>query len=301
MLRVTVAAVALAVMALEPQRPPFVTSGDLVELDVVVVGRDGETVPHLRRDDFEIKDDGKRVDIKTFQEVTAAAETADNGRSVVLLLDDVGVPRAGAAPMRRLARVMLSSARSVDDVAVVRLSKPSDEAFGDMVAALDRIDGYAGGAAAYSLPEAREASLKAVARISGNLGAIEHRRKVILCIGLRPVCDIREPMDGRGSPLWQAWVEALSAAARANVSVYAVDPTGANQRAQPRPYGLIEMTGGSLFAKLDGLEAAHRAIWWEASRYYLLGYWPPEKRGELHSIDVKVTRKDLHVRARRRR
>jgi hypothetical protein len=39
-----------------------------VELDVVVAGREGQTVPSLRRDDFEVEDDGQRVDIKTFDE-----------------------------------------------------------------------------------------------------------------------------------------------------------------------------------------------------------------------------------------
>ena len=37
----------------------------------------------------------------------------------------------------------------------------------------------------------------------------------------------------------------------------------------------------------------------DTGTYYLLGYWPVGAKSELHSIDVKVNRKDLRVRARR--
>ena len=43
------------------------------------------------------------------------------------------------------------------------------------------------------------------------------------------------------------------------------------------------------------------AIWREAGRYYLLGYWPSAGRRDLHSIDVGVARKGVHVHARQRR
>lgn len=302
MIKITMTAVACVMATLAAQRPPAPPTGDLVELDVVVVGRDGQTVGLLRRDDFEVKDDGRRVDIKTFDEIKSTGSApSDDSRSVILLLDDISVSLSGTSPMRGLARLVISAARSADDVAVIRLSKSSDEAFGDMTTALARIDAYAAGSVPFSFRDAREATLKAVAKISRAVEDLEHRRKVVVCIGTRVVCDVTEPIDGRISFTWPYWADALASAARANVSVYSIDPTGLNQRVGPRGYGLIALTGGELFANSRDIAPAIRSIWWEASRYYLIGYWPPASKRDLHSIDVKVQSKGLTVRARQRR
>jgi hypothetical protein len=130
------------------------------------------------------------------------------------------------------------------------------------------------------------------------LELIEHRRKLIICIGVRPVCDVEEPAQGANSPIWPAWVDALGATARANVSVYNVDPTGLTQRSSVRGIGLVGLTGGEVFANSNNFGAPATAIWRDASAYYLLGYWPPVSSKALHSIDVKVARKDAHARSR---
>jgi hypothetical protein len=41
------------------------------------------------------------------------------------------------------------------------------------------------------------------------------------------------------------------------------------------------------------------AIRRDTGNYYLLGYWPTGAKGELHSIEVKVIKRGLRVRARR--
>jgi len=131
--------------------------------------------------------------------------------------------------------------------------------------------------------------------------AVEHRRKVIICIGLPAVCNPEEPLLGGTSVLWPHWVAAVTAAARANVSVYCLDPTGLNQRASSRGIGLVRLTGGELFTNSNDFVSAAHAIWRDAGRYYLLGYWPSPGRRELHSVDVSVARKDVHLRVRQRR
>jgi len=137
-----------------------------------------------------------------------------------------------------------------------------------------------------------------VAKMARTLELIEHRRKLIVCIGVRPVCDVEEPAQGTVSPIWPAWVDALRATARANVSVYSVDPTGLTQRSFVGGIGLVRLTGGELFANSNDFGPPATAIWREASSYYLLGYWPPVSSKALHSIDVKVARKDIRVRSR---
>ena len=87
------------------------------------------------------------------------------------------------------------------------------------------------------------------------------------------------------------------AAARANVSVYCVDPTGLNQRAASRGVGLVRLTGGERFANSNDFRPPRDAIWREASRYYLLGYWPSggKARAALRSRS-SVARKGVHLR-----
>jgi VWFA-related protein len=277
-------------------------SGDLIELDVVALDRQDLPVSDLRQEEFQIKEDGHVVDIKTFAHVTALGTMqSDDARSVTLLMDDVGVPMAGASPMRAIAQAMLSPAGRGDDISVVRLSSHTDEAFGDRMTARDRIDGYRGGVVPFSIRETPETVLQAIAKISRQLEIVEHRRNVIICLGLPAVCDVEEPALGGSSVLWPHWVAALSATARANVSVYSVDPTGLSRNSGARGVGLPRLTGGELFSNSNNFVHAADVIWGEASRYYLLGYWPSATKRELHTIDVTVARKDVHVRARKRR
>jgi VWFA-related protein len=303
MTRVLVAAMVAALAAgSSAQRPPVVQTADLVELDVVALDHDDRPVTDLRQDDFTVKEDGHNVELKTFGRVTALGSAAgDDGRVVTLLMDDIGVPIAGTSPMQQIAPIVLAPIGDGDELSVVRLSSRSDEAFGDVRTALDRIAGYRGGAQPFSARDTPETVLKAIAKIARALEPIEHRRKVILCLGLASVCDVGEPSLGGSSPIWTAWVAAIAATARANASVYCVDPTGTRGGLRVSSGGLVQLTGGRVFAHQNNFAPAGDAIWREAGHYYLLGYWPPASKHELRSIDVSVARKGVRVHARQRR
>jgi hypothetical protein len=220
---------------------------------------------------------------------------------VVLLMDDIGVPISGTSAMQQIAPVVLSPLGQGDEISVVRLSSRLDEAFGDVRAARDRIDGYRGGVQPFSSRDTPETVLKAVAKIARQLESIDHRRKVILCLGLPFVCDVSEPALGGTSPIWPAWVAAISATARANAAVYCIDPTGVRGGFNPSSNGLVQETGGRVFANENTFAPAAEAIWRDAGHYYLLGYWPAASKREVHAIEVSVARKDVRVRARQRR
>jgi VWFA-related protein len=288
-----------AVPATQRNAPPA-GGADLVELDVVVVDRDGRPITDVRKGEFEVKEDGKAVEIKTFSKVTALGSTQpDDGRVVTLLMDDIGVPIAGTSPMQQIAPAVLAPMSSGDELSVVRLSSRADEAFGDLDTARDRIAGYRGGVQPYSRRDTPETTLKAIAKIAKQLESIDHKRKIVICLGMPLVCDVGEPQLGGNSPYWKAWVDAITSTARANVSVYCVDPTG--QRGDLNiGNGLIQFTGGTIYHD-NNFAPAGEAIWREAGHYYLIGYWPPASRRELHDIDVRVARKGVRVRARQRR
>jgi VWFA-related protein len=278
------------------------TAADLVELDAVVLDRNEQPVGDLRREEFTVKEDGHAVELKTFSTVAALGSSApEDGRVVVLLMDDIGVPVMGTSPMQQIAPVVLSPIGDGDEVSVVRLASRSDEAFGDVRTARERIDGYRGGAVPFSRRDTPETMLHAVAKIAGQLESIDHRRKVILCLGLPAVCDVGEPLLGGNSVIWPAWVGAIAAAARANVSVYCIDPTGVQGGFAVSSGGLVQLTGGKVFAHENDFSVAAKAIWREAGHYYLLGYWPTASKRDVRSLEVSVARKGLHVRARRRR
>jgi len=80
----------------------------------------------------------------------------------VILMDDIGVPISGTRPMRLIAPVLLSPMRPADEIAVVRLSRPRDEAFGDVASAGDRVDSYSGGGVPFSSRDTPEVVLGAV-------------------------------------------------------------------------------------------------------------------------------------------
>ena len=299
----TVIVAAFLAANLVSQRPqPAPSEVDLVELDLVALDRNGQPVTDLRQDEITIKEDGREVELRAFSKVTALGSTGpDDARIVVLLMDDIGVPITGTSPMQQIAPVLLAPLGQGDELSVVRLASRSDEAFGDLTTARDRIDGYRGGAVPFSRRDTPETMLKAITRISRQLESIDHKRKVILCLGLPSVCDVTEPALAGNNPIWPAWVAALGAAARANVSLYIVDPTGARGGLNTWGSGLVQLTGGRVFAHENNFAPAGEAIWREAGHYYLASYWPAASKHDLHSIDVSVSRKGVQVHARQRR
>jgi VWFA-related protein len=293
---------AAAFPLLDGQKTPPRPRTTFVELDAVVVDSNERTVRGLHREDFQIKEDGHAVAVTSFSEVSAAGiDGRADSRSVVLLLDDTGVGASGTIIVQNIARGFLSHARPADAVSVVRLThyrddEAVDSPIGSLQIAIDRVDEYRAKSVPYFGRESIEESLRALTRISMQLEPIEHRRKAVVCIGARNLCDLylRVPEN---SLVWPDWRDALAASARANVSLYVVDPAGVIGRVDLGD-GLVEHTGGADFVRSNNYERAVDQVWDEAGHYYLLGYTPTARPRPLHSIQVKVTGKGLHVRAR---
>jgi len=276
------------------------STGDLVELDAVVLDGTDRPVTGLDAKDFQIREDGRAVDIKTFAEVSDDAEGTPEPRQIVLLLDDSGVPMTGTSVVQAMAGAVMRHMRPIDEVTVVRLDNDRDEPFGDIETALQRIGDYRAGVVPFSPRETVERALRVIARVSTPLADVEHRRKLVVCLGSPAVCNPLEPQTSGFGLLWKPWVAAIAAAARGNVSIYAVMPTPPGTLAW-REVGIARMTGGDAFANSSSFDTFVDGIWRDAGHYYLLGYWPAASSRELHSIDVKVSRKGARVRARRRR
>lgn len=272
------------------------SAGDLVELDVLVLDHDNRPVRDLRQSEFSIREDGRPAEIKTF----TPAGPSDDGRQLVILLDDASVPMNGTPIIQAMAHAVLLRKKPEDEVTVVRLSNDRDEPFGDDETALARIADYHAGASPFNNRATPERSLRVVASIARSLEGEQHRRKALVCIGGPRVCNVLEPYPRGYSDLWKPWVAAIAAAGRANLAVYAVMPVMPGTPVMLSG-GLADVTGGDGFSNATNFERFVSDIWVHANSYYLLGYWPGPAKRDVHSIEVKVARKGLKVRTRRYR
>jgi hypothetical protein len=289
------AVVVLAVPLIAVGRQPRAASVDLVEIDVVVVDDRGNAVGDLQAREFRIKEDGRPVEIKTFSRVVLGSDQSRDGRTIALLLDDTGVPPLGTTSVQAIAKAFLGPARRGDELSVVRVHNRSDEAYGDIPEALDRIAAYRGGVAPFVPRQSQADVLRQIAAMSRQLLTNGSRRKAIVCIGAQLLCDVAEPLDG--GDVSNGWQAAVATAAQANVAVYAVVP----ERLRFRGGGIVDATGGEIYASVGDLRVPIAAVWNDSTTHYLVGYWPSEKSRRLHRIDVAVARPHVKVRARRQR
>ena len=185
----------------------------------------------------------------------------------------------------------------------MRLASRSDEAFGDVATARDRIDGYRGGAVPFSRRDTPETVLKVIAKIARQLEPIDHRRKVILCLGLPAGLRRRRAAARRHQRALAGLGRGASAPRRARTSA-------STASIRPARRGGVERVGRRSRAadRRQGLRARER---FRAGRRGRSGAKPATticsatgpgaSKRELRSIDVSVARKGVHVRARQRR
>jgi len=163
------------------------------------------------------------------------------------------------------------------------------------------------------------------------MAGIRGRRKALLMFseGIDyPIHDIFESRDA--SAVLDATRDAISAAARANVNFFTIDPRGLvgtpdeemDLTAPPQDPSLrfnsqglqdelrlsqdslrtlAEETGGFAAVSSNDFTSAFNRIVRENSSYYVLAYYPPDAKrdGRFHKISVKVKRPGLRVTARK--
>ncbi len=388
-----------------PSQPQATFRGriEYVEVDAVARDKAGRFVGDLKKDDFEVLEDGKRQEIANVQIVDVPAEpqpmpalltgrrfepdvvsnTREPGRVYLVVLDDLHVSPMRTIAARKLARNFIEESMAANDVAAVvttsgnRLN--SQEFTSNKRLLLDAVDRFSGrkimspafadilaGGNPGSGSKADEAqrifnartTLETLSYLATFAGNIHNRRKAIVMVGegvdydlgkndqitgVREVQGDQEPTGGsmqdNGVPrreLRDRLREFVNAANRANVTLYAFDPTVYTQggddlvdipslpggdydkfgqenlqgprlqddliAAQDNLRTLSTETGG--FAVTGSLKAAANAfqrVRDENSHYYLLGYYPTnDKRdGKFRKIEVRVKRPGVEVQARR--
>lgn len=175
-------------------------------------------------------------------------------------------------------------------------------------------------------------TLTMVRQLAEFMEGIRGRRKTMLLVSEGISYDIYDVFTNSSANLvMQQAGDAVAAATRANVAIYAMDPrgltafdeaievSGTPSGITPSQFSLIgrmqdslrlsqqslkvlaEETGGFAAVDRNDLSGAFARIVRENSSYYLLGYYPSNDRrdGKFRRLEVRVTRPGLQVRARR--
>jgi VWFA-related protein len=389
-----------------PQSPPSVTfqvEVNYVDVDAIVTDENGNFVPGLTQDDFEVFEDGKPQKVEMFSYVELPVERSDRflilgrpvssdarsnrrafeGRVYVLVLDDLDISPLRTSLVKKSAREFVEQHLGANDLAAVVYTSGRTDATQDftndrglLLAAidkfvgrrlrsaavealerhyhkeltrLDRPDDYVESGSAIKDTAApidirdleREQRALAVLDTLRNLGefmsGVRGRRKAVLLFSeglempMSEIYGLHTPTDVVG-----AIKDAITSAARSNVSFFTLDPRGligmtsdyielsgsaapnvatgvfGSQNAQQ---GLLtemklsqdslrtlaEETGGFAAVNQNTLSSAFTRIVDANSRYYVLGYYPPkhERDGRFHKIEVRVKRPGLRVSARK--
>jgi VWFA-related protein len=171
--------------------------------------------------------------------------------------------------------------------------------------------------------------LDSVRALTEGLLPVRGRRKALVIFSEGVNYQLNEPFGMRSvSDVVRATQDTLSAAARANVTFYTIDPRGLVgagtdfmqmtgpgmpngstqvaimdelQRTQDSLRVLAEETGGFATIGANSLTSAFDRLVDSNSRYYVLGYTPPDdaRDGRFHRIELRTKRPGLKVTARR--
>ncbi len=267
----------------------FVARTDTVSVYATVRDRDGRLVPDLTRDDFEVRDSGRPVEITVFSNEVQPI-------TVVILLDMSG------SMADRLLRVQEGALH------FIRALRPADRAriatFGDEIAIspwltsdkarLERVlleELWPGGKTPlWGALDASLASLEA-----------EPGRRVVLTLtdgvatGVLPGYAARQDQVERHTLDGDYMLYAIGLARVTLTPQIFLRP--ALDLALVR---LVERTGGAHFALStnDDLEATFSRVAEELRRQYLIGFVGTGPDGSTRKIDVRARNRDLRVRAR---
>jgi VWFA-related protein len=289
------------------------------------------------------------------------------GRIYVLVLDDLHVDALRSQNVKAAARQFIEKRLGANDVmAIVQTGGRSDagqEFTGNkrlLLASVDRFmgrklqsitlarsqeyfrqAGTPGAGGRIQDPEEAERAyhaqqtMRLLKDVAEWFGGVRGRRKTILFVSEGIDYDITDVIRQYDAPGNGASVvlddirETIAATARADVSIYGIDPRGLTQLAdetitlsslpdqasgiglgslqnelrmsQDSLRALSDETGGFAAVNTNQFGTAFDRIVGDNSTYYVLAYYPPsdKKDGKFHRIQVKVTRPGLTVRARR--
>jgi VWFA-related protein len=285
------------------------------------------------------------------------------GRVYLIVLDDLHVHPLRSSQVKRAARQFVERYVGANDMAAVVSTGGRDDTAQDFTtnqrlllnaidkfmgrklrsSLLNRIEeeartrGFRSGNERINDPEDFERGYQArntlttIKNVAEYLANVHGRRKAVVFFSEGIDYDIHDVFNNRdATTVLDATRDAIAAATRANVSIYAVDARGLTvsgddaieiqsfpddpslglgpsalqselRLGQDSLRVLAEETGGFAAVNTNDLAGAFQRVVDDNSSYYVLGYYPANDRrdGRFRKIDVKVNRPGVTVRARR--
>ena len=286
--------------------------------------------------------------------------TAAEGRIYMIVLDDLHVGFARTPRVQLALRTFIEENFGSNDLAAVVFTSGRSTDGQDftnnrrlLLAAIDRFSGRNLRSEALEIADAlarnssnsrgmptdpleferaqrARTTLTLVRQLAEFMEGIRGRRKTILLVSEGISYDIYDPFTNSAAGLIMLRAnDAVAAATRANVAIYAIDPRGltafeetieapgtpsdgpqysvvgalrsAQQLSRLSLQVLAEETGGFAAVNRNDFADAFARIVQENSTYYVLGYYPSNERrdGRFRRLEVLVKRPGLQVRARR--
>ena len=343
--RLTVLLAVVAVGGIGAQNQPARFRGgvEIVQLDVAVLDNRRQPVPNLTAADFTVLEDGKPQPIVAFQEMSAPdpdgslvpwmrdvapdvrTNSADGGRVLVLVLDDVSIAGGNGEvqaveTVKKIGHSFIERMGPLDQACVVftgdnRLAQDFTNDRQALLKAVDRFHGSAVPAFLRSLYPPQ-----VVGQVAQSLIDVSHRRKAMIYVGngFRVAADSDAQFgqigtfgDASGDQRRQVDEarDAIRHAQQANVSIYTINPLGleaftdddaraASNVANDALWSVANATGGFAVTNTNSFTAQLSQIFRETGSYYLLGFRSAYADGKFRRISVTVNRPGVSVRSR---
>ena len=329
-----VIALALSVSARSQPAPSASSTGHIVHLDVFATDARGRTVDDLKLADFELREDGTSQPLEAVRFVRDAespdaalapiqsvederAAAAGGARLFAIFLDEYHVS-AGASTDRAREALLRFVDRDLAPRDLVVVMKPLDSIFAirltsDREAVRESVRSFAGRKGEYEARNAYERNFiagtparieavrnqvawSAINALAVHMGGLAAVRKSLIVVGET----LGSPERRRGQEFLATRDTVIRSANRANVAVYALDPSeaaAADADANPLRAIAAETDGavitGDLDAGLDRVAADSR-------RYYLLTYRSARPDdGRFREVQVQAKRPGVSLRARK--
>ncbi len=272
----------------------------LVPIPASVVDRSGRTISSLNLTDFELKIDGKPVEIGEIARSDTPLRLAmlfDNSSSVTIAREFE--KEAAIRFFRRVVRPDRDKAALFSVADLTRLEQPLTNDVGMLTQSI----------AMFPPPKGATALLDGIIEVAEYLRAANGRRVVVIVSdGEDTYSDLKTTLEGviRALQINDCQVYVVKTKEFENFKRTGVRGGNANTRsliAERRMLELAEQTGGSVYSPIDEREMtdAFDRISAELSQQYVLSYYPEEEKGsEFRTISVAVKgRPDLTTRARK--
>jgi Ca-activated chloride channel family protein len=272
-----------ALPAQDPQqRPPIIIGAEVevVSVPVLVFDKSGNFVTGLKKEDFQIYEDG------VLQEITYLATGTGDEKiplSIALTLDTSGSMQPSIAFLKEAATYFTGKLELTDQALVVSFNE-SVKSSSEFTDDTDRLDSFINGLRVYGGTALYDSVMYSLDRLRDRPG-----RKVLVLLS-----------DGDDTASAADKSQTVALARSLEVAIYAVGIQGFDT---PRGFlkGLAEDTGGAYYFpnKTNELIKVFEAISKDLKNNYLVAYSPKRAADNTYrKIEVRISRPEVKVRVR---